>query len=146
MTRSGFFALPTQPGYVSVTTKVILDGNFFKRDPGKTFRGNVRDMLDKLAEWMEAEVKSEIAGHAGSMPGYSGWSYQHTKGITGWDKRWGTWAAVQAYTKDLDKKDAIRTKAAAASIEKRFHPYRRVRSGVYRSRPIIQASLAKGLE
>ena len=134
---------------VSVTSKVQLEGDFFKRDPGKTFRANVRDMLDKLAEWMEAEVRSEIAGKAGSMPRYTGWSHDHTLGYTTsgkTGKRWGTWAAVGAVTAGMDKKDAIRTKAAAATIEKRFHPYRRVKSGIYRSRPIIQANLARGLE
>jgi len=134
---------------MTISAKVELAGNFFTRDPGKTLRGNVRDMLDALAAWMEAEVRSEITGHAGAMLRYTGWSYDHTLGYTTsgkTGKRWGTWAAVGAVTAGMGKQDAIRTKAAAASIEKRFHPYRRVKSGIYRSRPIIQANLARGLE
>ena len=134
---------------VSVTSKVQLEGDFFKRDPGKTFRANVRDMLDELASWMEAEVRSDIASHAGSMPGYTGWSHGHTIGYTTsakTGKRWGTWAAVGAVTAGMSAKDAIRTKAAAATIERRWHPYRNVKSGVYRSRPIITANLTEGLE
>ena len=132
---------------VSVTSKVQLEGDFFKRDPGKTFRANVRDMLDELASWMETEVRSDIASHAGSMPGYTGWSRDHTVGRTSWGgNRWGTWAAVEASTEGIATKQAIRTKAAAASIERRWHPYRNVKSGVYRSRPIITANLTEGLE
>lgn len=135
--------------YVGVTAKVTLDGNFFRRDPGKTLRANVRDMLDALAAEMEKEVKGIIGGAAGAMPRYTGWSYQHTRGyttsgVTG--RRWQTWAAVSAYTADLSKVPAIRTKAAAATIEKRFHPYRRVRGGVYRLRPVLTANLTRGLE
>lgn len=133
---------------MNVQTKVTLEGDFFRRDPGKTLRQNVRDMLDLLAEWMERDVRSEIAGHAGSMPRYSGWSWAHTRGRTVSEsgKRWGTWARVSAYTGDLGAKDAIRTKAAAATIERRWHPYRAVRRDIYRMRPLLAADLTKGLE
>jgi len=133
---------------VAVTTKVELSGNFFRRDPGKTFRANVRDMLDDLAGWMEEEVQAQIAGHAGSMPHYTGHSRNQivgrTESVSG--RRWGTWAVVSASTAGMSKNDAIRTKAAAAGIEKRWHPFRNVKSGVYRSRAIIRANLTKGLE
>ena len=133
---------------MNVTTKVELSGNFFKRDPGKTFRGNVRDMLDALASEMESIVQGEIAGRAGSMPGYTGWSHDHTVGRTESQsgKRWGTWAVVSANTNQMSAKDAIRTKAAAATIERRWHPYRQVKSAVYRSRALIRANLTEGLE
>lgn len=131
-----------------VTAKVELSGDFFKRDPGKTFSANVRDMLDELSDWMEGEVQSEIAGHAGEMPGYSGWSRDRTVGRTSstGGKRWGTWAVVSANTAGMSAQDAIRTKAAAATIERRWHPYRRVKSAVYRARPLITANLTKGIE
>lgn len=133
---------------VSTTTKVTLEGNFFRRDPGKTLRANVRDMLDELAAWMEGEVQSQVSGHAGSMPAYTGWSRDHTVGRTESlaGKRWGTWAVVSANTEGMSKADAIRTKAAAATIERRWHPYRAVKSGVYRSRPLLTANLTEGLE
>lgn len=133
---------------VKVTTKIELSGDFFRRDPGKTLRQNVRDMNDGLAAWMEAEVQSDIAAHASSMPGYTGWSRDHIVGRTSSNsgKRWGTWAVVSANTNGMDRKDAIRTKAAAATIERRWHPFRRVKSGVYRARPLITANLSKGLE
>jgi hypothetical protein len=133
---------------VSLTTDVDLDGPFFRRDPGKTLRANVRDLMDALAEDMESDVKDAIAANAGSMPSYSGWSVAHTVGrttsISG--KRWGTWARVSANTSGMSAKDAIRTKAAAATIERRWHPYRKAKSNVYRARALLTADLVKGLE
>jgi len=132
----------------NLTLDVDLEGAFFHRDPGKTFRANVKDMLDELARWMEAEVKGEIEGHAGDMPDWTGWSRDHTVGRTSSisGRRWGTWARVSANTAGMSATDAIRTKAAAATIERRWHPYRQVKSAVYRARPILSANLTKGLE
>lgn len=131
-----------------LTVKVDLEGNFFKRDPGKTLGMNVRDMLKQLAAWMETEVRSDIASHAGSMPFYTGWSHDRvvghvTSNKTG--KQWRVTAAVQSQTLGMSAKDAIRTKAAGSSIEGRFHPYRRIKGAIYRSRPILTADLTKGL-
>lgn len=133
----------------AVTAKVELDGNFFRRDPSKTIRHNIADMLEALSEEMQDVTRKEIASHQGEMPGWSGWSLAHTEGYvtsgrTG--KRWSMWAAVGAVTAGMDKHDAIRTKAAAATIERRWHPYRNVKSAVYRSRSVIGADLARGLE
>jgi hypothetical protein len=136
----------TQTGQTRTTAKVTLEGPFFRKDPGKTFRGNVRDMMDNLAVEMEREVRRQTDAHAGQMPNWTGWSADHVHGFTEWNIDWGTWAAVQAYTKGMSVKDAKRTKAAAATIERRWHPYRSVKSGIYRSRALITADLAKGLE
>ena len=131
-----------------VTSKVELSGNFFRKDPGKTIRHNIRDMLEALAPEMQRDVRGEIAGHAGSMPAYTGWTLEHTLGYvtsprTG--RRWQLWAAVGTVTAGMDRKDAVRTKAAAATIETRWHPFRKVKSAVYRSRAVISADLTKGL-
>ena len=133
---------------VRVTSDVTLSGPFFTRDPGKTLRANTRDMMDALAAELEGEVRADIAGNAGSMPAYSGWSWAHTRGrtVSRSGKRWGTWARVSAYTGDLAAKQAIRTKAAAVTIERRWHPYRKARRSVYRARALLRADLTKGLE
>lgn len=131
---------------VTVTSRIELEGNFFTHVPGDTLYANIGHMLDELADEMETAVRADIAGHAGSMPFYTGWSWAHTEGRRSGRKHWATWAAVQAYTGGMDAKDAIRTKAAAASIERRWHPYRRVRSAVYRSRAVLSANLARNLE
>lgn len=132
--------------YVHVTTKLQLSGNFFSRDPSKTIRHNIVDMLEALAGEMQDVTRREIASHQGEIPGWSGWSLAHTEGYVAWNKRWSMWAAVGAYTLGMSAKDAIRTKAAAATIERRWHPYRNVKGAVYRARAVIGADLAKGLE
>lgn len=107
-----------------------VSGPFFTRDVRKTVRGNIHDMLERAAEAMQAEVRGEIASHAGQMPRYSGWSWAHTLGYTVSPYKgthWALWAAVNAVTAGMDRETAIRTKAAAAGIERRWHPYRSVR-------------------
>jgi hypothetical protein len=134
---------------VAVTTKIELSGNFFTHDPGKTLYANIGDMLDKLASEMEAEVAGDIAAHESQMPAYTGWSTAHVRGYTTsprTGKHWALWAAVASVTQGMSRKDAIRTKAAAATIERRWHPYRRVKSAVYGSRALISADLAKNLD
>lgn len=133
---------------IAVTTDVTLSGPFFTRDPGKTLRGNVRTLMDALSESMEDDVRSAIEGASGSMPFYTGWSADHVLGrtVSVSGKRWGTWARVSAFTGDLGATAAIRTKAAAATIERRFHPFRKARSNVYRSRALLRADLTKGLD
>jgi hypothetical protein len=46
----------------------------------------------------------------------------------------------------MDARDAIRTKAAASSVEGRFRPFRRVTSALRRSRAVLSANLTEGLE
>lgn len=132
----------------SVTTKVELSGEFFTRDPGRTLRTNVKTMLDALAPELDRLVTADIQSHSGAMPFYTGWTAEHTVGrvtsLSG--KRWGLWLVVSANSAGMSAKDAIRTKAAAATIERRWHPYRRVKSAVYRSRAVISADLTKGLD
>lgn len=138
-----------RPGGVAVTTRVTLDGDFFRRDPGKTLYANIRDMLDGLAEEMQKAVRSDIEARQGAMPYWTGWTRDHVYGYTTstrTGKRWATWAAVTTVTTGMGAKEAIRTKAAAASIERRFHPFRRVKSAVYRMRPVLTANLTRGLE
>lgn len=138
--------MPSPP--VKVTTTVSLEGNFFRHDPGRTLYQNIGDMLEAMSGEMQTAVRADITANAGSMPGYSGWSWAHTLGYTTspkTGKHWALWAAVGAVTQGMSAKDAIRTKAAAASIERRWHPFRQVKSAVYRSRALISADLAKDL-
>ena len=129
---------------VAVTSRITFSGPFFTKDPRKTVRGNIRDMLDDLAAEMEQDVKGQIKGHAGQMPRYSGWTHDHVRGRTESlsGKRWALSAVVSADSSGMDRSTAIRTKAAAATIERRWHPFRRTATAVRR----IKADLAKGLE
>lgn len=139
--------------FTKVTSRTPLagidfDGPFFERDPGKTVRGNIRDMMDALASEGEGAVRRDIASHAGEMPRYSGWTHDHVIGRTESysGKRWGLTMVVSANTEGMDRGDAIRTKAAAATIEKRWRPFRRLTNQMRRSRSVLAANLTKGLE
>lgn len=139
----------TRAGKDAVTLQTYWqpEGPFFERDVRKTVRANIGDMLERAAAAMEAQVRGEIASHAGGMPGYSGWSWAHTKGYTTspyTGRHWGLWAAVNAVSAGMSTPDAIRTKAAAATIERRWHPYRNVaRSGRQAMKTL---DLTKGLD
>jgi hypothetical protein len=139
-------------GQVEVTSHFDLEGPFFTKDVRKTVIENIGDMLDRAAEAMEQDVRDSIAGHAGSMPYYDGWSWARTIGRrkSGRGKEWWYHAVVSANTEGgdprvgkLDKRDAIRTKAAAVTIEKRWHPYRKASSAARRA--IKTLDLTKGL-
>lgn len=130
------------------TTRITLSGDFFRGDPKKKFDDNVLDMLTKLAAWAEQEVKSAIASRAGRMPFYTGHSRESVRGrvesISG--KDWHRHLVVSANTAGMGREEAIATKAAAASIERRWHMFRRVSSAVRRAKPVLQANLTKGME
>lgn len=133
----------------TLSVKWELSGNFFTHDPRKTLYANLRDMLDTAAGEMEDEARRVIDANQGAMRYWTGWTAEHTVGYTTsakTGKRWTSWAAVGLPTAGMSRKDAIRTKAAAASIERRFHPFRQVKQGLYRSKALLTANLTKGLE
>jgi len=131
----------------SIKTRVDFKGPFFERDPRKTCRANVMDMMDALAAEGKDAVQQEIAANAGRMPRYTGHTRDATRGRTKSlkGKRWQLHAVVSTDTSGMDRAAAIRTKAAAASIERRFHPFRRVAGRMRRARAVISANLTKGL-
>jgi hypothetical protein len=136
---------------IPVTYKIDLSGPFFTRDPGKTVRANIRDMLDALADEAQAGVRSQIEAQRGSMTRYSGWTTKHTIARTRSElarggRRWGLHMVVSANTDGMSRADAIRTKAAAVSIERRWHPYRRIASALRRARAFFTADITKGLQ
>ena len=125
--------------------QVELTGPLFRADPGKRVAENIRDMLEALAQYGEGYVKAQVASKAGRMPRYTGWSYDHVRGRVEGEtgKKWWRNAVVSAYTGDLTRDPAIRTKAAAATIEARWHPFRRAAFATRKH--IRKHDLAKGL-
>ena len=130
--------------YTAVT--LDLTGPFFERDPGKTVRGNIRKMMQGLADEGEKAVREQIESH--TYPRGTGWTRDHAVGrvesLSG--KSWFLTAVISANTNQMSPEDAIRTKAAAASVERRYHPFRRGASALRRSKAVLNANLTKGLE
>jgi hypothetical protein len=131
-----------------VRVRVELDGNFFRRDPRKTVKGNIRKMMEAMAPEAERLVQNQISGRAGSMPYYTGRTHDNIVGraesVSG--KPWAATMVVSANTSGMSRGDAIRIKAAASGIERRWHPFRRVASALRRSRAVLAANLTEGLE
>ena len=127
--------------------RVDFKGPFFIRDPSKTFRANVRDFMDAVAAEGERDVRQQIEARRGSMKHYTGHTAEHvrgrTKSLAG--KRWAVTAVVGMDTSGMDRKQAIRTQDAAASVESRFHPLRRTTAAIKRGRAAQMANLTKGL-
>lgn len=130
-----------------VRVKVDLDGPFFRRDPRKTFRKNVREFMDEVAGLGEETVKGALrAGESGRQPlraitpeRVSGHVRGRTSSLTG--KRWALTAVVSVDTSGRDRRQAIAIKAAAASIERRTGVFRKSTSAIRRAK----TNLLKGL-
>jgi hypothetical protein len=131
-----------------VRVSVELNGNFFRRDPRKTVKGNIRKMMEAMAPEAERLVKTQIEARAGSMPYYTGRTTDNIVGraqsVSG--KSWAATMVVSANTSGMSRGDAIRIKASASGIERRWHPFKRVASALRRSRAVLAANLTEGLE
>lgn len=128
--------------------RVDFGGPFFERDPAKTFRANVRDFMDAVATEGGKDVRSQIDAKRGAMPQSTGHTAAHVRGRTSSlaGKRWMVTAVVSMDTRGMTRAQAIRTQAAASSVEERFHPFRRTTAAVRRGRAIQTANLLKGIE
>lgn len=120
--------LGTVKGKAGRTAQTIsLEGPFFEGDPAKTLAENIRDFLAKTAEEGEHDVKTQIQSVAGQMPHYTGWTTATVTGrvVSLKGKQWRKTAVVSTSTAGMSAKDAIRTKAAGSTIERRWHVFRR---------------------
>lgn len=130
-----------------VTTK--LEGPFFRRDPVKTYRQNVRDFMDQVAKLGEDEVKAAMrSGESRRRPVSSGVQparvSAHVRGRTTSlaGKRWQVSATVSVSGRTVaGRKQSVALKAAAAEIEKREKAFARASSRINR----VRVDLAKGL-
>lgn len=94
---------------------IEYDGPFFERDPTKTFRKNVRRLMERMATVGEAEVKRRIAQapRRTAGPSYSGRFIRgRVKSLAG--RPWATTMVVSADVSSLDGPGARRVQAALA--------------------------------
>jgi hypothetical protein len=123
---------------------VDLSGPFFRKDPVKTWRANVRDFMDEVAAIGEAEVKAQLqSGQGDRRPlRYGGRVSDHivgrTRSLAG--RRWAVTAVVSPRPRG-SRREAISLMAAAAEIEAREHVFRRATSRIRRAK----TNLLKGL-
>jgi hypothetical protein len=129
--------------------EVALSGPFFTRNVRKTVRQNISDFEDAIAAFGQERARTLIQARQGAMPNYTGRTRDRTVGRTRAEarrggKKWQVTAVISANTDGLGRRDAIRTKAAAAGIERRFHVFR---STTFAIRARMQTvNLTRGLE
>jgi hypothetical protein len=133
-----------------IVTTIDMSGPFFTKDPKKTFRQNVRDMMDQLAEAGESDVKAQLQAGAGSRAVIShGVSpdrvSEHvvgrTKSIS--MKRWALTAVVSVNNIGLSRQGGIALMAAASRLESQTHAFRKTAA---RARKVSKMNdLTKGL-
>lgn len=131
-----------------VSLRMDLSGPFFTRDPRRTVKQNIREMMGRLADETEGDIRRAIAARRGAMPRSAGKTLGALRGrneaLSG--KDWYQSMVVSVDTSRMDRQQAIATKAAAMTIERRWRPFRRATSTIRRSRAILAANLTKGLE
>lgn len=131
--------------YTGKDFRVALEGPFFERDPAKTVRQNIRGLMEAIASEAEDDIRRQISSRR--MPHSTGHSAAHvrgrTKSLSG--KQWEVTAVVSMDTRGMDRREAVRTQAAMASIERRWRPFAKTRTNIRRSRAVISANLTKGL-
>lgn len=140
-------------GRSRVITTIDLSGPFFQRDPVKTFRANVREMMDAVAAEGEADAKAQLRAGEGSRAPISagvsparvsGHVRGRTRALSG--RRWAVTAVVSINNRGLSRRQGIALMAAAARVESQTHAFRRTTSRIRRSRAVNQAELFKGLQ
>lgn len=134
----------------AITTTIDLSGPFFRNDPGKTFRQNVRLLMERIAEEGEADVTAQLrAGESSRAPirrlgdRVSDHVIGRTRSLTG--KRWAVSAVVSVNNSGLSQAQGISLMAAAASVEQRTRACRRTTSRLRRARAVNRAELLKGI-
>jgi hypothetical protein len=124
-------------------SNITFSGPFFRFEPGDVVRSNIRQMLNQMADEGEREVQAAIATAPLRHP--TGWTRSHvmgrTKALAG--KPWAVTAVVGMNPMGLDAKKAIRTQAAGATVERLYHPFRRVTAALKR---FMRADLTKGMQ
>jgi hypothetical protein len=133
-----------------ITTTIKMDGPFFRKDPAKTFRQNVRVMMDAVAAEGEADVKAQLAQGAGSRAPISAigdrvadHAVGRTSAISG--KRWAVTAVVSVNNAGWSRAQGISLMAAASRVEGTTHAFRRTTGRLKRARAINTDELLKDI-
>lgn len=133
-------------------SNISKTGPFFTKDPAKTFRQNIRVMMDALAAEGEADVRGQLQAGEGSRYPLGGGIRPgrvsaHVKGrthaLTG--KRWAVSAVVSVNASGLNARQAIKLQAAGSVVEAETHAFRRTRGRIARARAVNRAELLKGI-
>jgi hypothetical protein len=131
-------------------TTIDLSGPFFRANPSKTFRQNIRVLMERLEEEGAADVRAQLEqSNAGRQPirRLGDHTSDHVRGrvssLSG--KHWEVTAIVSVNNAGFSKAEGVSLMAAAASVERRTHAFRRTAGRLKRSRKLNAAELLKGI-
>jgi len=134
------------------SSSITFDGPFFRKDPARTFRQNIRDLSDRFAAEGEADVRQQMrAGEVARRPIAAGVSPSRvsahvvgrTSSLAG--RRWAVTAVVSVQNAGFTKRQGTALMAAAARVEAETHAFRRTVSRLRRGRRQIEAELFEGI-
>jgi hypothetical protein len=129
-----------------------MSGPFFRSDPAKTFRENVRVMMDAIAAEGEKDVQAQLAAGEGGRAPVSLWGDTRTrahvagrtKSLAG--KRWAVTAVVELRMPGKPPRPkAVSLRAAMAQIEGTSHPFRKTKNRIGRTRKTNMSELLKDI-
>lgn len=120
---------------------IDFSGPFFKHDPVRTWDANVEAMLSDMAQFGERDVKARI-GNIGTGR-TKNLVHGRVESLGG--RKWHRNVVVSPDTSGLTQKEAISVMAAASSIERRYHPFKRAASDMRKVKPSVVSELLKGL-
>ena len=135
---------------MAVKVQVDLSGPFFQRDPAATFGENVRRMLDGIAQEGERAIQAALGAGTGRAPIslIGDRVAQHvvgrTRSLSG--KRWAMTAVVSVNNSGWSPRQGVALMAAASTLERRFHPFRKTASQLRSARAVLAANLTRGIE
>lgn len=134
----------------AIATTIDLSGPFFRKDPTKTFRQNIRVLMDAIAAEGEEDVKAQLrAGNAGRKPirrlgdHTSDHVIGRTRSLKG--KRWAVTAVVSVNNSGYSRAQGVSLMAAASSVESRTHAFRRTAARLRKARAVNSVELTKGM-
>jgi hypothetical protein len=133
-------------------TTINTKGAFFAKDPGLTFRDNIKKLMDELAAQGEADVKAQLrAGESGRFPlggrivpgRVSGHVHGRTHNLAG--KRWEVTAIISVNNRGFTKAQGTKLMAAHGWLESQGHAFRRTAGRLRRARAVNMTELLKGI-
>jgi hypothetical protein len=141
--------VPRVKGRGPIVTSIDLTGPFFVHDPAKTFRQNIRLLMDVLAAEGEADVKTQMrSGEGGRRPmrgiipeRVSGHVVGRTSSLRG--RRWAVTAVVSVNNSRLSPAQGKTLMAAASVLEGRHGYFRRTAGRLRKARKNVE--LLKGI-
>lgn len=132
-------------------TTISFDGPFFTADPGKTFRQNVRALMDAIAAEGERDVVAQLrAGEPRRLPvshdvgRVADYVRGRTTSLAG--KRWAVTAVVSLNNHGLSQVQGTALMAAGSLLEARLGAFRKTKNRIGRGRKANMAELLRGIE